>query len=87
MTYVVTWGVYATFAAALLTTSPIGGALVGATFGFGRSIALLAAGRIDRPSRLTSFHQLMADLGGPIRRASAAGTAAAGAVGGIVFLI
>ena len=34
MTYVVTWGVYATFAAELLTTSPIGGALVGATFGF-----------------------------------------------------
>ena len=28
MTYVVTWGVYATFAAALLTASPIGGALV-----------------------------------------------------------
>ena len=87
MTYVVTWGVYATFAAALLSASPIGGALVGATFGFGRSIALLAAGRIDRPSRLTSFHQLMADLGGPIRRAGAVGTAVAGAVGGIMFLI
>jgi len=87
MTYVVTCGVYATFTAALLTASPIGGALVGATFGFGRSIALLAAGRIDRPSRLTSFHQLMADLGGPIRRASATGTAAAGAVGGIMYLI
>ena len=87
MTYVVTWGVYATFAAEILTASPIGGALVGAVFGFGRSIALLAAGRIDRPSRLTSFHQLMADLGGTIRRGSAVGTAAAGAVAGIVFLI
>ncbi len=87
MTYVVTWGVYATFAAALLTTSPIGGALVGATFGFGRSIALLAAGRIDRPSRLTGFHQLMADLGSPIRRGSAIATAAAGAISGLVVLI
>ena len=70
-TYVVTWGVYSALAAELLTASVALGALVGGVFGIGRSLALILAVRIDRPSRLTSFHRRMADLGPIVRRASA----------------
>ena len=74
-TYVVTWLVYATFLSEALTASPLAGALVGATFGFGRSIALLLAVVIDRPSRLGAFHRRMADLGVVVHRIAAAGSA------------
>lgn len=87
MTYIVTWGVFATFASELLSASWLGGMLIGAVFGFGRSIALLAAGWIDRPSRLTAFHQKMSDLGAAVRRSAAATTAGAGAFGTLVALI
>lgn len=70
-TYVVTWGVYATFAAEFLLADPVAGAVVGAAFGAGRSLALLAAGWVDRPSRLTAFHRTMARLGAPLRRGAA----------------
>jgi sulfite exporter TauE/SafE len=66
-TYVVTWGVYAALAAALLTTSPLAGALVGATFGIGRSLSVLAAGYVDRPSRLVSFNRALAKAGPMVR--------------------
>lgn len=87
MTYVVTWGVYAVFAGEFLTGSPLPGAVVGAVFGFGRSLALLAAGWIDRPSRLTRFHIRMADLGRGVHRTSAIGTAVFGAIGGVMTII
>lgn len=77
-TYVVTWGVYATLAGELLTGSIGRGALVGAVFGIGRSLALLLAGRVDRPSRLTSFHRHMAELGPVFRRSSALATVGLG---------
>ena len=70
-TYVVTWGVYAMFLAAGLTGSPLAGAIVGAAFGLGRSLSLLAAGYIDRPSRLTSFNRALAQTGLLVRRSSA----------------
>jgi hypothetical protein len=78
VTFVVTWGVFATYAAELLSTSPWRGAVVGGVFGFGRSLALLLAGWIDRPSRLGVFHQRMADLGRPVRQATALGFAVLG---------
>lgn len=53
MTYIVTWGVYLLLLASFLTASPVTGAVVGAVFGLGRSLAPLVAGLIDRPSRLT----------------------------------
>jgi sulfite exporter TauE/SafE len=87
MTYVVTWGVYATLIAETLTASPLWGALVGAVFGLGRAVAPLLAGRIDRPSRLTSFHQRMARLGAPVRKGAAISTTSLGAlviVGGLL---
>ncbi len=87
VTYIVTWGVYATLAAEFLTASVPYGAIVGAVFGFGRSLALPAAARIDRPSRLASFHRHMARLGPPLRRLTALTTAALGvlAVAGLML--
>lgn len=87
LTFVVTWGVYATFAAELLSAAPWRGALVGAVFGFGRSIALLLAGRIDRPSRLSDFHRKMADLGPAVRRGAAASFASIGLLGCLEALL
>jgi sulfite exporter TauE/SafE len=69
-TYVVTWGVYAALVAALLTTSPLAGALVGVTFGIGRSLSVLAAGYVDRPSRLVSFNRALAEAGPLVRTAA-----------------
>jgi sulfite exporter TauE/SafE len=80
LTYVVSWGVFATLAAELLTGSVTAGALVGMFFGFGRSITLLLAGRIDRPSKLASFHRRMAALGPHLRRLSALAIACLGVV-------
>jgi sulfite exporter TauE/SafE len=83
LTYIVTWGVYATYAGALLTASPLAGALVGATFGVGRSLLLLAAGYVDRPSRLTSFNRGLAAAGPVVRRSAATALV----LGGVVMII
>jgi len=80
LTYVVTWGVYAMLVSASLTASPLAGALVGATFGLGRSLSVLAAGYVDRPSRLTSFNRALANAGPMVRRASSVAFAALGMV-------
>lgn len=72
LTYIVTWGVYATYAAALLTASPVRGAVVGMAFGVGRSLLLLAAGYVDRPSRLTAFNRRLATAGPLVRRSASA---------------
>ena len=85
-TFVVTWTVYATLIAEFLVASPIGGALIGAIFGFGRSIALILAASIRRPSDLTAFHRMMDRLGLPVRRLAIYATGVAGliAVSGVL---
>jgi sulfite exporter TauE/SafE len=80
-TYVVTWAVYAMFVAQMAMGKAWGGAVIGAVFGLGRSLAPLLAGWIDRPSRLTEFHRLMARLGPQVRRVAAIGTTALGTTG------
>ena len=80
-TFVVTWGVWATGALALLTASATAGAAVGAVFGMGRSLAPLAAGWIDRPSRLTAFNRAMADRAHLVSRTVAFGLVTTGVVG------
>lgn len=70
-TYVVTWGVYAVLLSEFLLGSWTLGAAVGAVFGFGRSIAPITAGWIDRPSRLSAYIARMARLGRPVRHAGA----------------
>ena len=52
VTIVTTSAVYLTFAMALLTGSPVTGALVGATFGLARALALLGVARVRRPEQL-----------------------------------
>lgn len=79
-TYVVTWGVYATMALQLLSASVMTGAVIGLFFGAGRSLTLLLAGRIDRSSRLSSFHSRMAALGPPVRHLAGYGAVAIGTV-------
>jgi sulfite exporter TauE/SafE len=83
-TYVVTWGVYATFAAEVLSGSAAAGAVIGGVFGAGRALMPLAAGWIDRPSRLTAFHMRMAAWAAPAARLAGIGLAAAGL--GLVML-
>lgn len=67
-TFVVTWGVWATLALMILLGDPAGSALVGGVFGLGRSFLPLAAGWIDRPSRLTGFSRVLSEYGGPLAR-------------------
>jgi len=79
-TYVVTWSVYATLALELVTGSPALGAVIGAVFGAGRSIGLLLAGRVDRASRLSAFHERMAGLGPVVRLTAGYGVVTIGLV-------
>ena len=65
-TFIVTWGVWVVLAAEVLSGSPVTGAVVGGVFGLTRALAPLAAGWIDRPSRLTRFHTALADLAQPV---------------------
>lgn len=57
VTTVVTAAVYVTFALALLTSSPVLGSVVGATFGLARAVPVLAAGRLTTPDRLRDAHR------------------------------
>jgi cytochrome c biogenesis protein CcdA len=77
-TFVVTWGVWVVLAAELLSGSPVSGAIIGAVFGVGRAIAPLAAGWIDRPSRLTVFNGALARLARPVHLVAGAATAILG---------
>jgi cytochrome c biogenesis protein CcdA len=77
-TFVVTWGVWVVLAAELLSGSAVSGAIIGAVFGVGRAIAPLAAGWIDRPSRLTRFNGALARLARPVHLMAGAATAILG---------
>ena len=79
VTFVVTWGVWATFVAELLSGTPLTGAVIGAVFGAGRAVGLIATVRIDRPSRLTAFHERMRRLAVPAHRFAGIGTVTVGA--------
>ena len=80
LTYVVTWAVYSMFVSEILTASPGFGAVVGMTFGLGRSATLLIAAVVDRPTRLTSFNRALAKAGPIVRRTTALGLIALGTV-------
>ena len=80
-TYVVTWSVWAVAAVAFLSGRATAGAVIGAAFGLGRSVFPLAAGWIDRPSRLTSFNRKMAGWAWPASRALAVTCVVVGSLG------
>jgi len=77
-TFVVTWTVWVVLIAELLSGSHVSGAIIGAVFGAGRTVAPLAAGWIDRPSRLGSFSSALASLARPAHLSAAVGTALVG---------
>lgn len=79
-TFVVTWGVWVLLVAHLVSGSAVTGAFVGAVFGFGRAMAPLAAGWIDRPSRLTRFNAQLAHLSRPVHLGTGTVVALTGAV-------
>lgn len=79
-TYVVTWAVPALVVMLAMVADPGPGLMAGIVFGLGRSIPLLAAGWIDRPSRLGRFHQGMARIGRPVHVAAAVGVLLAGSL-------
>lgn len=83
-TFVVTWGVYSVFIAEVLSGSAAGGAVIGATFGLGRSLAPLASVVVDRPSRLTSFHVALARLARPVHLSAAVAIITVGLLGWLV---
>jgi cytochrome c biogenesis protein CcdA len=80
-TLVVTWGVWATAVVAALSGSVVTGIVVGMAFGIGRTVPPLAAGWIDRPSRLTAFNRRMAAWAPPVARTVAVSLVMVGAVG------
>jgi hypothetical protein len=49
--------VYAMFAGALLSRSPVLGAVVGATFGLARGLTPMTTRRVDSSARLAGFHR------------------------------
>lgn len=57
VTTVVTAAVYATFALALLSASPLVGTLLGATFGLVRAVPVLSARRVTNADRLRDAHR------------------------------
>ncbi|HEX2047045.1 MAG TPA: sulfite exporter TauE/SafE family protein [Acidimicrobiales bacterium] len=61
VTIVTTAAVYLTLALALLTGSPAGGAVVGATFGLVRALVILAVANVRRPDQLrTALRRMQA---------------------------
>ena len=77
-TFIVTWGVWVMLISEVLVGSALGGAVVGGVFGLGRALGPLAAGWVDRPSRLSSFTGSLARLARPAHLTAAGATAAIG---------
>jgi hypothetical protein len=71
-TYVVTWAVPALVLTIAWLGDPTLGTAVGAVFGIGRTLPVLAAGWIDRPDRLSTFNR---GLAGVARSAHVTGAA------------
>jgi hypothetical protein len=80
-TFVVTWAVPALIIVLGMVGDVFTGIIAGVAFGFGRSIPLLTAGWIDRPSRLGRFHSSMAALGRPAHLTAAVSLLSLAAVG------
>jgi hypothetical protein len=59
VTVVTSAATYIAFALALLSGSPVAGALIGFTFGAVRGFSLLMARHIDTPDELRSFHRTL----------------------------
>lgn len=68
VTIVTTSLVYLTWVVALLTASPLGGLLVGTTFGLARGVPIVAMRRVFDAARLAAVHRKMAGWARPANR-------------------
>jgi hypothetical protein len=68
VTIITTSLVYLAWVVALLTGSPLGGLVVGATFGLVRGMPILAIRRVFDAARLAALHRRMAGWAGPAHR-------------------
>jgi MFS family permease len=75
VTYVATFAVPVMLIIALLTGSPVAGALIGAVFGLFRGAAVLTVSRVNHPQQLNRFHAGMARLATPAHTSSVAAQA------------
>lgn len=80
VTIVTSSTVYLTWVCALATASPVGGALVGATFGLARALPVLATRPVRDPARLRSLMRRTAELARPVDRSAIAVQGVVGAV-------
>ncbi len=77
VTIVTTATVYAAFALALLTASPVAGMVIGATFGTVRAVPVLALRRVTTPTGLSRTHRRMQRWAPAVHRGVAAAQALA----------
>lgn len=73
-TFVSSTLVHLTFAAALLTRSPVAGAAVGAVFGLVRALPVTAMHRVDSPGALAAVHRRLQQARVPAARLTRAST-------------
>lgn len=59
VTIVITAATYAMVALAVLSASPLDGAIIGGTFGLARGLPILSVGRIDSGATLRRYHRRM----------------------------
>ncbi len=78
VTVVNTAAIYATFALALVSGSPLVGGAIGTTFGLARSLIILSVRHVQRPEQLRSAHRRMRSWGPRSRRVSLGMQAAVG---------
>src|SRR4051812_40871633 len=67
VTIVTTAAVYAVAGLAILSGSARTGVILGAVFGFSRSLPLFAAARVQRPEQLRRLHAAIAGAATPVR--------------------
>jgi hypothetical protein len=75
VTIVTTAAVWAAFAAAMLSASPVAGALIGGMFGLARSATLFSVARVRRPEQLVALGRRLRRFEPSARRAAAAALA------------
>jgi len=81
VTVVTTAGVYTWMVAAALTTSPLGGLVVGAVFGVARTLPLAVVARVATPSQLRARLSAVAARARPAHRAAGLASVAVGGIG------
>jgi hypothetical protein len=78
--------IYLVFALALLSASPMLGAVIGATFGVARGLVILSAARVHSPDALLAFHRRLQESA-PVAQGAAIGADALVVVAAVTVAI